>query len=133
MSKLYEGIQITYEEGEYLLGCVIILLEEYDKTEERDLFELAYNIVLRYSLSSNDYEPLYDFSCNYGFYPTVAFINKKKLLKEFSIQKVLLGYQMERFRNDGYTETYEQNKTRKNIINSERRNIAFIAPTPPCE
>ena len=129
MSKLYEGIQITYEEGEYLLGCVIILLEEYDKTDERDLFELAYNIVLRYSLSSNDYEPLYDFSCNYGFYPTVAFINKKKLLKDFSIQKVLLGYQMERFRNDGYTETYEQNKTRKNIINSERKNIAFIAPT----
>lgn len=61
MSKLYEGIQITYEEGEYLLGCAIILLEEYDKTDERDLFELAYNIVLRYSLSLNDYETLYDF------------------------------------------------------------------------
>ena len=129
MSKLYEGNKITNEEGEYLLGCAIILLEEYDKTAERDLFELAYNIILRYSLSSDDYAPLYDVSCNYGFYPTVAFINKKKLLKDFSLQKILLGYQMERFSNEGYTETYEQNKTRKSIIESEKRNIAFIAPT----
>ena len=129
MSKLYDGSKISIDEVEYLLGCALLLLREYDKTDERVLFELAYNIVLRYSVGSGDYEPLYDLSCNYGFYPTIKFINQRKLLNRLSLQDAFLGYQVERFNNEGYIETYEQNKTRKSIINSKKKNIAFIAPT----
>lgn len=129
MSKLYDGSINSIDEVEYLLGCALLLLREYDKTNERVLFELAYNIVLRYSVGSGDYKPLYDLSCNYGFYPTIKFINQRKLLNRLSLQDAFLGYQVERFNNEGYIETYEQNKTRKSIINSDKKNIAFIAPT----
>ena len=33
------------------------------------------------------------------------------------------------YRNDEYIETYEQHRTRKNIISSKKKSIAFIAPT----
>ena len=130
MRKLYENRVLAQVEREYILGCALLLLKEYDCTKERDLFELAYAIILRYSISTRDYQPLYDVSCNYGFFPTVKYINQKKLLENCSIQDVVLDYKVEeKYSNEGYIETYEQNRTRLNIISSEKKNIAFIAPT----
>ncbi len=130
MRKLYENKAMDEGEKSYILGCVLLLLKEYDNTNEKELFELAYSIVLRYSIGTNDYQPLYDVSCNYGFYPTVKFINQKKLLEKSFIQNAILDYKVKnKFTNDGYVETYEQNKTRLNIISSDKSSIAFIAPT----
>ena len=55
MRKLYVREQMSEEESEYLLGCALLLLKEYDETSERELFELAYSIVLRYAFLSNNY------------------------------------------------------------------------------
>ncbi len=130
MRKLYGNKEMEQDELEYVLGCSMLLFKEYDTTRERDLFELAYAIILRYTRYTNDYQPLYDVSCNYGFFPTVQFINKKKLLKNHSIQNAVLDYKVQnKYSNNEYIETYEQNKTRLSIISSENRNIAFIAPT----
>lgn len=130
MRKLYENKEMDEVEREYILGCALILLKEYDDTNDKELFELAYSIVLRYSINTQDYQPLYDISCNYGFYPTVKYINQNKLLEKSSIHNAVLDYKVKnKFSNDGYVETYEQNKTRLNIISSDKRNIAFIAPT----
>ena len=130
MRKLHESQDMSEEDWEYLLGCALLLLKEYDDTQEKELFELAYSIVLRYSIHTQDFQPLYDVSCNYGFYPTVKYINKKRLIESPSIQNVVLDYKVNnKYSNEGYVETYEQNKTRLNIVTSEKKNIAFIAPT----
>lgn len=130
MRRLYKKEQLTEEESEYILSCSLLLLKEYDNTNEKELFELAYNIVLRYALLSKNYQPLYDVSCNYGFYPSVQFISKNHLLENSTVQDVMINFSVEmNYRNDGYIETYEQHRTRKNIISSKKKSIAFIAPT----
>lgn len=130
MRKLYEKKEMDEEESSYILGCALLLLKEYDETQQKELFELAYSIVLRYSINTQDFQPLYDVSCNYGFYPTVKYVNQKQLLQRFSISNIVLDCKVKnKYTNDGYIETYEQNKTRTNIIASNKESIAFIAPT----
>lgn len=130
MRKLYVKEHVSEEESEYLLGCALLLLEEYDETNERELFELAYSIVLRYAFLSNNYQPLYDVSCNYGFYPNVRFISENQLLDEYTLQNAIINFSVEtKYQNEGYIETYEQNRTRRNIISSNKKSIAFVAPT----
>lgn len=129
MNKLYENKEISEIDGEYLLGCVILLLEKYNKTEDRDFFELAYNIVLRYSVITGNLIPLYDVSCNYGFYPTVRFINAKSLLYRNSIENALIDFKLEKYKIEDYVETFEQYKSKSEVIKSKDRNISFIAPT----
>lgn len=129
INKLYSKDKLLDDEIEYILGCAIILLDNYNQSDNRELFELAYNIILRYSVNNGDYNPLYYVSCNYGFYPTVRFINKKKLLNQISINDILIDLKLEKYKNESYIETFEQYKTREEIVNSEKRNISFIAPT----
>lgn len=129
IQKLYKQEEMSEQELEFSLGCAIVILQEFDKGHDRELFELAYNIILRYAKMTKDYRPLYDISYNYGFYPTVDFITNKNLLDEDGIQYAMLGYRMKKYKNEGYVETLEQNKTRKEIISSTEENIAFIAPT----
>ena len=129
IKKLYTKKILDEKEIEYILGCVILLLNKYNQSDNRELFELAYNIVLRYSINSGDYNPLYYVSCNYGFYPTVRFINSKDLLNKITINDALIDFKLEKYKNESYIETFEQYKTRREIVNSEKGNISFIAPT----
>ena len=129
IQKLYQQEEMSEQELEFSLGCAIVILQEFDKGHDRELFELAYNIILRYAKMTKDYRPLYDISYNYGFYPTVDYITNKELIEEDGIQYAMLGYRMKKYKNEGYVETLEQNKTRKEIIKTTERNIAFIAPT----
>lgn len=129
IKKLYTNSELSAEEKAYILGCAVILLQEYDATNEKIYFEVAYDIILKYSLSYNDYRPLYDVSCNYGFYPTVRFINEKRELRDASITDVINDYKLEYYKNESYIETYEQHKARNGVINSQMSNVCFIAPT----
>lgn len=129
MNRLYENEKLSEDEGEYILGCALLLLDRYNQTENREIFELAYNIVLRYSLNTGYLTPLYDVSCNYGFYPTVRFINKKGMIDESSIENALIDFKLEHYKIEDYIETFEQYKSKTEIINAKDKNISFIAPT----
>lgn len=138
--KKVEDFNITYQslckkeelaekDKEFLLGCALLLLKKYNGDENnRHCFELAYHIVLNYAVLTNDYEPLNDVAYNYGFFPIVRFINRKKLLNKISINQVLYDYSLEKYKNGSYIETLEQNVTRKNLMKSNG-DVCFIAPT----
>lgn len=128
MNKLFEK-DLSKDDCEYLLGCAILLLKRFNQNNERELFELAYNIILRCCLATGDFVPLYDISCNYGFFPTVRYINAKSMLDENIIGNALIDFQLNRYKTDDYIETFEQYKTKSRIINSKNKNISFIAPT----
>jgi hypothetical protein len=73
--KMLLGEQISFEENSLLLATAICLLDEYDADQTKKLFfEISYEIIARYSVSTSDYRPLYDFSVNYGFFPIVDYI-----------------------------------------------------------
>lgn len=129
IERLYKNSEMEKTDLEFLLGCAILLAKEFDSVGDVKLFELAYNIILRYALRMNDYTPLYSFSCNYGFFPTVRKINQNDLLHKLSVENAILDYKLDEYKNEGYVETFEQNNTRKSVIASNGENIAYIAPT----
>lgn len=132
-NKAYKSLctknELTGNDKEFLLGSALLLLKKYNNDERnRHYFELAYHIVLNYAVLTNDNEPLNDVAYNYGFFPIVRFINRKKLLNKVSISQILYDYSLEKYKNGTYIETLEQNVTRKNLMNADG-DVCFIAPT----
>ena len=79
--KLNLNQELTEDEKEYLLTSAIILTKEYELNNMYSGYlELAYYIILKYSINYNDYKPLYDFSINFGYYPISNIINKLELI-----------------------------------------------------
>ena len=130
IEKLYRKQTLNEGEDAYILGCAILLLQEYERKNEREFFELAYSIILRLAINFRNYQPLYDVSYNFGFYPNVQFIDQNNLLVNLSIQNALINFDLESYyMNNGYIETYEQKRTRESILSSKKKSIAYIAPT----
>ena len=96
-SKLEEILRvITFNESlneedkAYLLAVALLYLDEYKKDQRyTTYFEFSYYLLLKYSLITNDYAPLYDLSLNYGFFPIVEEIRRLDLLENKSIFDVV--------------------------------------------
>lgn len=87
-SKLLLKKELNKKEKIYILSIAIVLFEEFKKDNRKTSFvDLSYAIILKYSIQSLDFRPLYDFSINFGFYPIVNFIIENDLLsnEDFSI------------------------------------------------
>jgi hypothetical protein len=123
-------IDLEYEDRVYILSCAIIFLRTYEKDKRyTSYFEIAYYIILKYSFKYNDYEPLFDIATNFGFYPISKYILQYNLINSLNIEDVLIDINLERYRNDNYIETLEQNKERVNILISQNKEQCYIAPT----
>lgn len=122
---------LTDKEKVYILTCAIILIKKYEKDNRYTSYlQLAYYIILKYSLCFDDYEPLYDFSVNIGFYPIAQVITSKHLIEFENIPFSLLSTQIDNyFKRGDLVETLEQKLTRDKILTSKDNEICFIAPT----
>lgn len=121
---------LSEEEKEFLLQAAILLAKKYElDSTKKSYFELAYYIVLKYSISYHDYEPLYDFSFNYGFYPTVEYINKNGYIDEKSIDDIAKELIIEKHKENNLTYTLHQQFSRNEIIKEKNNDICYIAPT----
>lgn len=123
--------ELNNQEITYILTCAILLIKEYE-TDHRhtSLLELAYYIILKYSLSFNDYGPLYDFSINIGFYPISQVITNHKLIEISSITTSLLESNINaKYKRNDIIETIEQKLTFERVTLSKEKEVCFIAPT----
>lgn len=76
------------------------------------------------------YQPLYDFSINFGYYPIAKNIAEHKLIELNTIQDVILEKKMNKYEKKDIVETYEQFKVENNILNDKNNKyITYIAPT----
>ena len=117
-------------ERTYLLSCSLLFLEEYKKNKKyRSFLNFAYFIILKYSLKYKDYQPLYDFSINFGFYPIAKYLNNFNLIEEKSINDFLIDLELENYNAGNYFETYEQYKKRNDLIFDKSFEKGYIAPT----
>lgn len=121
---------LNEDEKEYLLRCAIIFIQKYEQdTKKNSYFELAYYIILKYSITYHDFEPLYDFSFNYGFYPIVDYINREAPLQAESIEDLVKESILKNYKEDNITYTLQQKINREKIQKSKSENICYIAPT----
>lgn len=128
--KMSLGQNMQQEEKSFLLSCTIALIDEFNNDKRfKSYLEFAYFIILKYSTIYKDYRPLYDFSVNFGFYPIAKYIKECSLLSNNSITEFLVDVQMESFYSNKIIETYEQKIAHKNILNSNAKELSYIAPT----
>lgn len=122
---------LTEEQKTYILTCAIILIRKYQKDIRcKSYLELAYYIILKYSVSFQDYEPLYDFSVNAGLYPVSQAITSSGLIDFDNLDFSLIKNVIEKeYRKDKLIETKEQKRVREAIMESEFKDISYVAPT----
>lgn len=126
-----ERIELDESEKVFLLSSAIILSKNYDVDKRYQSYaELAYYIILKYSLITNDFVPLYDFSVNFGFYPIAKSLVEKEKVEINSIINFNTQARIEEeFEFNNLIETYNQKEIRNSILESENNEICFIAPT----
>lgn len=113
MKKTSLNILLDSKELEFILSCAIVFLNEYSGDKRKSpYFEIAYYITLKCAINNNYYEPLLDTSSNFGLYPIAQYIVKNKLTEGTSSTGFSLEYQLDKFKNEHITETYEQKNTK---------------------
>lgn len=132
MEKLTVAPQtLSDEEKTYLLTSALVLIRKYERDRRYVSYaELSYYIILKYALAFDDYEPLYDFCVNFGFYPIAQVITASNLVEfeniPFSMIQKRIGDQYSR---DNLVHTFEQKRTHEILLEAEDKDISFVAPT----
>lgn len=135
--KLCLSKPLSIEEREFLLKCALLFFKLFDSDKRySSYFKIGYYIILKYSLEYDEYQPLYDISMQLGFYPIVNFIldRNKNNFQTNSKNKIVDALTYVLFKKNylsdqGYIESLEQTNSRKNIINHNGNEIAYVAPT----
>ncbi len=129
IKKLTLNQKLNNEESTYILTCAILLIREYEKDKIQSYIELAYYIILKYSLIHSDYQPLYDFATNFGFYPISNVLTKENLVQIPNINNLITNKRISKYQNNNIIETLEQHIIRQKILDEKHSYFSFIAPT----
>jgi hypothetical protein len=131
LEKLAIGGQLTEEEKSYLLSASILLQKEYERDRRFSSYgDFAYYLVLKYSLLTQDYRPLFDVSVNLGFYPIAKTILDHDLLDELPINNAIIGLSLNQFENvENYVETLQQFERSKAFLSNQSLEKSYLAPT----
>lgn len=130
--KLIFNQKLSFEEAQYILTASIIFFRYYNNDRRlKGYFNIAYYIILKYSLVHIDYKPLYDISLQIGFYPISEFILSNNLLEEQYLHESIVNQQIRTlYNNSDYIETVEQHNRSKEILERiTQQDSAYIAPT----
>lgn len=131
IKKLTCGNGLTDEEKSYALTTAMFFLRHYENDKRFSTYiEFAYYIILKYSISYQDFRPLYDFSTEFGFFPISKTILENKLIEDFKLKDILTDSEVDSFSyQDQYIQTLEQYDIHQKIIKNDFKELAFIAPT----
>lgn len=130
--KLILNEELNIEEAQFILSSAIIFFRYYNNDKRfKGYFNIAYYIVLKYSLLHKDYKPLYDISLQIGFYPISNFILKNKLIVENCLHEAIINNEVKKkYTKEHYIETIEQyNRTLEIFENIKSKDTVYIAPT----
>lgn len=118
-------------EKEYILSVAIICINKYKKDNSLlSYLSFAYYIILHYTIITKDYIPLLDFSTNLWLYPIANKILEKKHDTASLLEDIIYRSIHRQYTNKaGYVETFKQKISKKEILESESRETAYIAPT----
>ncbi len=132
IKKLNLNQRLTFEEAQYILTVSLIFFRYYNNDKRfRGYFNIAYYIILKYSLIHGDYRPLYDIALQIGFYPISDFIVANELLNEQFLHEAIINQEIRiQYKNSNYIETVEQHNRSKEILERiVKGDSAYIAPT----
>jgi hypothetical protein len=137
IEKFICDIDINEEEKEYILSFSLVFLSMFDEKDHETIhyFEYAYYLILKYAIKYEDYEPLYHFAYNSGFYPIFRYLLDSELInmKKIKISDVLLNTSLINYKKGEsgkeFIQTREQKKTSRSLLGSIDNHITYLAPT----
>ena len=129
--KLTVNNTLSYSEKSYILATAILFLKHYERDNKYKTYaDIAYYIILKYSVKYQDYIPLYDFSVNFGFFPIVQSLLSEQLYSEEKLADFFVSERLAEFRtSNDYIDTLEQNVQSNKFLEDETSEKAYIAPT----
>lgn len=131
VKNLFTNSELSELEKSYLLSVAILLLKQY-QTDRRykGYINFAYSIILKYSLKTLDFKPLYDISINLGFYPIVNDILKYGLLVSASFEDSIIYGALTKYKNESnFIETLEQKNRNNSFLLDTSFEKCYLAPT----
>ncbi|CCV63895.1 DEAD/DEAH box helicase [Alteracholeplasma palmae J233] len=128
LDKLSLNLPINENESTYVINLSLVFYDYYLKENQEYYFEFSYYLVLKYFIITGDYNPLYDFSINVGFYPITSLLNKK-YKTEIGIFDFINQLKMEKYELNDKIQTKEQYSNKVKLIESKSKYRSFIAPT----
>ncbi|MEZ4857865.1 MAG: DEAD/DEAH box helicase [Flavobacteriaceae bacterium] len=129
--KLTVNNTLSYSEKSYILATAILFLKHYERDNKYKTYaDIAYYIILKYSVKYQDYIPLYDFSVNFGFFPIVQSLLNEQLYSEEKLVDFFVSARLAEFiTSNDYIETLEQNLQSIKFLEDETSEKAYLAPT----
>jgi len=123
--------RLAPDDRAYILASAMLFIRRYQQDLRYTSYaELAYYIILKYSLKYADYAPLYDFTINFGFYPIAKALHHNALYDGNLITGCLGDIQLDRFRNESKdTLTLEQHIASSSFLNENAQETCYLAPT----
>lgn len=130
-AQLTVGEILDPDDRAYILASAMLFIKRYQQDQRYTSYaDLAYYIILKYSLQHADYVPLYDFAVNFGFYPIAKALLSNGLYDGNLITSCLGDIQLDRFRNESEdTLTLEQHITSSSFLNENAKETCYLAPT----
>lgn len=131
--ELYHSLllneQIEISDYSKLLSIAIVLTNQ----DEISLKQLAYRIVLKYSLNTRDYIPLYDFSLNNGLIPVARMIgqhieNSTAIARSSFVNDFTLSF-IDSFETNGLYRTEQQYALNDFVNVNKGESLYVVAPT----
>lgn len=131
LTQLTVGKILEPDDRAYILAAAILLIKRYQKDSRYTSYaDLAYYIILKYSLQHEDYAPLYDFAVNFGFYPIAKALLNYGLYDGNLITRCFGDIQLDHFRNESNaTLTLEQYRASSAFLSDDARETCYLAPT----
>ncbi|KPZ57962.1 DEAD/DEAH box helicase [Pseudoalteromonas sp. P1-25] len=132
-NELYNSLLLNeqIEPSDYLklLSIAIVLTNQ----DEVSLKRLAYRIVLKYSLNTGDYIPLYDFSLNNGLIPVARMIgqlidNPTTIARSSFVNEFSLSF-IDSFETNGLYRTEQQYALGDFVKVNKNESLYVVAPT----
>jgi hypothetical protein len=129
--QLTVGKSLEPDDRAYILAAAMLFIRRYQRDQRYTSYaDLAYYIILKYSLQYEDYAPLYDFAVNFGFYPIAKALLSNGLYDGNLITSCLGDIQLDRFRNEREdTLTLEQYIASYSFLNENTQEACYLAPT----
>ena len=131
LEQLTIGEELAYDDRAYILAAAMLFIRCYQADQRYTSYaDLAYYIILKYSLRYEDYEPLYDYAINFGFYPIAQAILDNDLRQGNLITSCFGEIQLDRFRDTSEAVlTLEQHLESSRFLKESSRETCYFAPT----
>ncbi|MHB8058109.1 MAG: DEAD/DEAH box helicase family protein [Desulfuromonadaceae bacterium] len=130
-AQLTIGEILEPDDRAYILASAMLFIRRYQHDRRYTSYaDLAYYIILKYSLRYADYTPLYDFAVNFGFYPIAKTLLNNDLYDGNLITSCLEDIQFDRFRNESADVlTLEQHIASSSFLRENANETCYLAPT----